>query len=232
MRARDLMTTAVLTVTPETPIADIATLLAGRGISAVPVLDATGRMVGIVTEADLVRRVAGEAARRKPGWFGALFAGLAGEDAESYARQYGDRAADIMTTDVVTVDEDTPAGDIARIMEQRGVKRLPVLHHGRLAGVVSRADLLGLALAAPKPVVDQISDERIRRCVEAAMREQPWADAYLVYPAVAAGIVTFHGYCRSPAVQNALRILAEGVPGVKSVTMKVVPPPPFLLGVP
>lgn len=232
MRARDLMTTAVLTVTPETPIAEIATLLAARGISAVPVLDAEGRMAGIVTEADLVRRVAGEAARRKTGWFGALFAPRVGDDARSYAQQHGDRAADIMTTDVVTVDEDTPAAEIARVMEQRGVKRLPVLQQGRLVGVVSRADLLGLALAPPKPVPEQMSDERIRRSVEAAMREQPWADAYLVYPAVAAGTVTFHGYCRSPAVQNALRILAEGVPGVKGVTMQVVPPPPFLLGVP
>jgi CBS domain-containing protein len=232
MRARDLMTTTVLTVSPETPIADVAALLASRGISAVPVLDAEGKMVGIVTEADLVRRVAGEAARRKVGWFGALFAAGARDDAASYARQHGDRAADVMSADVVTVDEDTPAAEIARIMEQRGVKRLPVLRRGRLAGVVSRADLLGLALATPKPVVEQMSDERIRRSVEAAMREQPWADAYLVYPAVAAGIVTFHGYCRSPAVQNALRILAEAVPGVKGVTMKVVPPPPFLLGVP
>jgi CBS domain-containing protein len=232
MLAKDLMTTAVVTVTPGTPVGEIANLLASRGISAVPVLEADGRMVGLVTEADLVRRVAGEASGRKPGWFATLLTGGAGAEAERYARLHGGRASDVMSVDLVTVKEETPAGDIARIMEERRVKRVPVLRDGRLAGIVSRADLLGLALSAPAADGEPVSDERIRRAVEAAMREQPWADAFSVYPAVAAGVVTFHGYCRSPSVAKALRVLAERVPGVKGVDMQLTAPPPFVLGIP
>jgi len=232
MHAKDLMSTTVVTVTPETPVAEIASLLASRGISAVPVLEADGRMVGIVTEADLVRRLVGEISGRKSGWFTTLLRGRAGDEAERYARMHGGRASEVMSTDLVTVEEDTPADTIARIMEERRVKRVPVLRDGRLAGIVSRADLLRLAFSTPAVGDEQVSDERIRRAVEAAMREQPWADAYLVYPAVVAGVVTFHGFCRSPSVPKALRVLAERLPGVKGVEMQLVPPPPFVLGVP
>lgn len=230
--ARDLMTSNVVTVTPETPVADIAHLLASRGISAVPVLGSGGRLLGIVTEADLVRRVAGEPAGRKRGWFATLLTRRVGAEAERYARLHGSKARDVMTTDLVTVEEDAPAEEIARLMEERRVKRVPVLREGRLAGIVSRADLLGLALSRVAPAEGQPSDERIRRAVEAAMREQPWADAYMVYPAVEDGIVTFHGFCRSPAVPKALRVLAERVPGVRGVEVELEPPPPFMLGVP
>lgn len=232
MHAKDLMTTAVVTVTPDTPVPDIANLLASRGISAVPVLDAEGIMVGIVTEADLVRRLAGDTSGPKLGWFFSRVIGGAAAEADRYTRLYGGRACDVMSTDLVTVEEDTPVGDIARIMEEKRVKRVPVLREGRLAGIVSRADLLGLAFAGPAVGSGPVSDERIRRAVEAAMREQPWADAYAVYPAVAAGVVTFHGYCRSPAVPKALRVLAEGVPGVTGVEMLLTAPPRFVLGVP
>ena len=230
--ARDLMTTDVVSVTPETPIADIARLLASRGISAVPVLGPDGRLEGIVTEADLVRRVAGEPAGRKSGWFATLLTRRARAEADRYARMHGGKARDVMTTDLVTVEEGTPAHEIARLMEERRVKRVPVLREGRLAGVVSRADLLGLALSDAGATEEQPSDERIRRAVEASLREQPWADAYMVYPAVQDGVVTFHGFCRSPAVPKALRVLAERIPGVKRVELRLEAPPPFVLGVP
>ncbi|MCW8086640.1 CBS domain-containing protein [Sabulicella glaciei] len=232
MRAADLMTASLLTVTPDTPIAEVANLLASRGVSAVPVLEADGRLAGIVTEADLVRRVAGEAAGRRPGWFSTVVTGRVGTEADHYARMHGARASDVMTTEVVTVEEDTPAADIARLMEDRKVKRVPVLRDGQLVGIVSRADLLGLAFAPPSATAGPVPDERIRRAVEAALREQNWADASLVYPAVSSGVVTFHGFCRSPSVPKALRVLAERVPGVKGVEMDLAPPPPFVLGVP
>lgn len=232
MRARDLMTTNVVTVSPGAPVADIAHLLADRGISAVPVLGPEGELLGIVTEADLVRRVAGEPEGRGRGWFATLLAGRAGEEAERYARLHGGKAQDVMTTDLAAVEEDTPAREIARLMEERRVKRVPVLRGGRLAGIVSRADLLGLVLSGSETADEQPTDERIRRAVEAAMREQPWADAYMVYPAVREGVVTFHGFCRSPSVSRALRVLAERVPGVRGVELKLDPPPPFVLGVP
>jgi len=230
MRARDLMTTDLVTVTPETRVSDVAHLLAARGISAVPVVTPEGGLLGIVTEADLVRRLAG--GTPGGGWFAGLIGRRPGDTAESYARLHGQRAEDVMTTDLVTVEEDTPAERIAQVMEQRRVKRVPVLREGRLAGIVSRADLLGLAFSAPAEPATEASDTRIRRAVEKAIREQPWADAYLVFPSVQDGIVTFHGWCRSPAVPRALRVLAEAMPGVRGVELKLHQPPAFLLGVP
>lgn len=232
MHARDIMTTAVVTVQPDTPVAEIARLLAGRGISAVPVIAEDGRIAGIVTEADLVRRLAGDDAAGRPGWFAGLLGRRAAAEAGAYARLHGSRASDVMTTALVAVTEDTPVAEIARLMEARKVKRVPVLRDGRLAGIVSRADLLGLAFAAPATEEAMVSDERIRRAVEIALREQPWADTYLVFPAVEGGIVTFHGYSRAPEVATALRVLAERVPGVRGVEMRLRPPPPFMLGVP
>lgn len=138
-----------------------------------------------------------------------------------------------MTTEVVSVAEDTPAERIAELMEEKRLKRVPVLRDGKLAGLVSRADLLRLAFTPPAPTPEgEASDERIRRAVEAAMREQPWADVNIVYPTVEKGVVTFHGFCRSDSVPKALRVLAERVPGVKAVELKLEPPPALMLGVP
>jgi CBS domain-containing protein len=146
LRARDLMTAEVITVPPETPFIAIARLLAERGISAVPVVDAEARVKGIVTEADLVRRLAGEE-DRPVSWFASFFTNEARE-ADRYARTHGVTAADIMTEAVVTVGPDTPARPIAQLMEERGIRRVLVVQEGRLKGLVSRADLLR-ALAAP-----------------------------------------------------------------------------------
>lgn len=232
MLAKDLMTTNVVTVTAEARLADVAHLLADRGISAVPVLGPAGELQGIVTEADLVRRLAGEAASRPQGWFRTLLAGRAGDSAKGFARLHGQRAGDVMTTSIVSVGEDARAEDIARLMEERAVKRVPVLREAKLVGIVSRADLLGLVFGTAKAQETEVSDARLLRDVERALREQPWADAYLVFPSVEAGIVTFHGWCRSPDVPRALRVLADNMPGVKGVEMALRDPPVFLLGVP
>lgn len=232
MRAKDLMTAEVVTVTPEARLADVAHLLADRGISAVPVLGPEGTVEGIVTEADLVRRLAGEAAARPRGWLRALLSGRADETAKGFARLHGQRAGDVMTTNVIAVEEDTPVEEIAGLMETRGVKRVPVLREGKLVGLVSRADLLGLVFGATGADEVAVSDARLLRDVQRALRNQSWADSYLVFPSVEAGVVTFHGWCRSRDVPRALRVLAEGLPGVKGVAMELRDAPAFMLGVP
>lgn len=225
LTARDLMTAEVVTVPPETPAIAVARLLADRGISAVPVVDGEGRLKGIVTEADLIRRLAGE--EDKPAsWFAGLFTGPE-HGAERYARTHGVTAADIMTEAVVTVDPDTPATTVARLMEERGVRRLLVTTDGRLRGLVSRADLLR-ALVAPPPASEGLSDDRIRRAVIAAMKKEPWADTFYTVVDVKDGVVEFHGFGRSPEVQRGLRVLAENVPGVKGVVDNTQPMPIYL----
>ena len=225
--ARDLMTPDVVTVPPETPVMAMARLLADRGISAVPVVDAEGKVLGIVTEADLIRRLAGE--EDKPSsWFGALFADPASQ-AERYARTHGVTAKDLMTEKVVSVTPDTTAAHIAQMMEKQNIRRVIVVENEKLKGIVSRADLLR-ALVAPVHEDADLSDERVRRAVMAAMKNEPWTDTFYTMVEVKDGIVTFHGFRRSDAVQKALRVLAENVPGVKGVQDDTQPMPVFIYG--
>jgi CBS domain-containing protein len=173
MQAKELMTTTVVMVTPETPVVEIAHRLASRGFCTVPVL-----------VADVVRRLAGDTSARTSGWLSTILNRGSGAKADRYACLHGDRAS----------------------------------------------DLLRLAFSAPLAGAEPASDERIRRAVEAAMCEEPSPVAYSVYPAVAARVVTFHGYCRSFSGPKARRLLAERVPGVKRVNLKLASLPPFILG--
>lgn len=228
MRARDLMTTSLVTIPPDAPVEAVARMLAERGISGVPVVDAEGRLLGLVTEGDLLRRLA--AAEDRPrSWLAGLFAS-ATEQARRYARLHGRKARDVMTTDLVTAEEDTPVEHVARIIEERNIRRVPVLRDGRLVGVVSRADLLRALVAPPGALAADAPDSRIRARLVAAMREQPWADTYYIFPEVEDGVVTFYGFSRSESVKQGLRVLAEGVPGVKAVRFATETVPPDIIG--
>ena len=225
--ARDLMTPDVVTVPPETPVMAMARLLSDRGISAVPVVDPAGAVLGIVTEADLIRRLAGE--EDKPSsWFGALFSDPASQ-AERFARTHGVTAKDLMTEKVVAVTPETTAAHIAHMMEEQKIRRVVVLEGDKLRGIVSRADLLR-ALVTPAHEDAELSDERVRRAVMAAMKKEPWTDTFYTMVEVKEGKVTFHGFRRSDAVQKALRVLAENVPGVKGVEDDTQPMPIFIYG--
>ncbi len=225
LTARDLMTPDVVTVPLATPVLAIARLLAERGISAVPVLGEHGDVMGVVTEADLIRRLAGEV-EKPASWFRSLFVNP-GEEAERYARTHGLRAADVMTEEVVSVTADTTAGEIAALMEEKGIRRVLVVEEGRLKGLVSRADLLRALVAEPSEVAD-CSDDRIRRAVLALMRKQPWVDSFHTLVEVKDGVVEFHGFMRDEGVKRGLRVLAESVPGVRAVRDETMPMPAYL----
>jgi CBS domain-containing protein len=228
--ARDLMTREVATVPPNMPVTSLARLLGDRGISSVPVADSQGCLLGIVTEADLIRRLAG--AEDKPAsWLLRLFRN-ADRQAERYARTYGKEARDVMTADLVTVDEDATAEHCAHLMEEHGVKRLPVLRDGKLVGVVSRADLL-LALMGPPERLGteaQDRDDRIRAALRAEMREQPWAESLYTFADVDDGVVTLYGFVRSDAVRRGLRVLASRIEGVERVEDRMEDAPSVLVG--
>ncbi|NKE44902.1 CBS domain-containing protein [Roseomonas frigidaquae] len=219
------MTSEVVTVPPATPVLSIARLLAERGISAVPVLEGTGKLLGIVTEADLIRRLAGEV-DHPTSWLGNLFAN-AERDAARYARAHGATAADVMSTDIASVGPATPAAEVAHLMEDRSIRRVLVVQDGKLLGIVSRADLLR-ALVAPRHEAMDLSDDRIRAAVLAAIRKQPWADTFYTLIDVKDGVVEINGFSRSAEVQRALRVLAQNVPGVKSVEDRTTPMPAYL----
>lgn len=228
MLARDLMSRNLVVVAPETPVSAITELLASRGISAVPVIDAEGNPVGLVTEGDLIRRLA-EAPRGPLGWFLDMFRSPKPLVAR-FAKAHGATARDVMSAELVTVPEDASAETIAQLMERHHIRRVPVLHDGKLAGIVSRADLLRAVLRdAQRPAsANQRDDAALLRAVIAAMREQPWTDTFWVYPDVEAGVVTLYGYARSEVLRNGLRLLAQDIPGVKRVEDKLKPMPLIL----
>ncbi|MBX6373943.1 MAG: CBS domain-containing protein [Acetobacteraceae bacterium] len=228
MRARDLMTTSLVTVPPDAPVEAVARVLSDRGISGAPVVDSSGKLLGMVTEGDLMRRLAA-VEDRPQSWIAGLFKS-ADDQAARYARTHGRKARDVMTTDLVTVDEDTPIEHIARIIEEKNIRRVPVVRDGKLLGVVSRADLLRALIAPPQSLSADAPDSRIRIRVLEAMRCEPWVDTYFIFPDVNDGVVTFYGFCRSEKVKQGLRVLAEGVPGVKEVRFETEEAPAYIVG--
>ncbi|MDP2623233.1 MAG: CBS domain-containing protein [Actinomycetota bacterium] len=226
MLAKDIMTTNVVTVTPDARVREIAQLLLKRHVSAVPVVDAENRVVGIVSEGDLMRRPETGTERHRSWWL-TLVAGS--EDlARDYAKAHGVRAADVMSGNVVTVTEDTPVGTIARLLEERHIKRVPVLRNDKLVGIVSRADLLrGLASRPAQPGVSPSTDDRaIRERLLQTLRTEPWAPTYLTV-IVTDGMVHFWGVVSSEEERDALRVAANTVPGVRGVEDHLVEMTPW-----
>jgi CBS domain-containing protein len=216
--ARELMSTEVVTVPPDMPVTAIARLLLDRHISAVPVLDAAGRLAGLVTEADLLRRIA--AIEDKPqGWLSNLL-GSFDTAALAYARSHGRLASDVMTRDVVTVAPEASAAHCAQLMEKHRIKRLPVADaQGRLLGVIARADLLRAALEPEAPLTGPHPDRdaRIRAALRKEMRSAAWADSFFTFTDVREGVVTLQGYVRSEAVRRGLLVMASRIEGVARV---------------
>jgi CBS domain-containing protein len=231
MRARDIMTADPVTVPPETPLEAVAALMAERHISGLPVLDAEGRLVGLVTDGDLMRRLS--AKEDKPASFFAALLGANADQAISYARAHGRRVRDVMSTTLATVAPEATVEEVAHILETKRIRRVPVVQDGRLLGVVSRADLLRAVMAPVGSGAEQeASDPRIRRAIFAAMHEQPWISSRFVFPMVKDGVVTFHGFLGAQEAITALRVLAEGVPGVKEVHFDTTPAPSLVIGMP
>ena len=153
MNARDIMTTGIISVTPETPIHEIAKLLLEQGISAVPVVDGDGVPLGMVSEGDLIGRDETEREARRDWWLALLAEGeTLHPDFLATMRTRNQTARNVMASPVVTVGEETDIGEIAQLLAAHRVKRVPVLRDGRIVGIVSRADLLR-ALVAEREAV-------------------------------------------------------------------------------
>ena len=218
MQARDIMTPDVITARPDTPLSELVRLMLERRISAVPVVE-DGNLVGIVSEGDLLRRPELGTLAPRPRWL--LLLGGAEREAADYARTHGRTAGEVMSHPVFSVAEDAPVEEVAAQMAQHGVKRLPVLRDGRLAGIVTRADLLrALALRLGPPAGDD--DRRIRAAVLAELSGQPWAPSPTdVGVQVRDGVVHLWGSVDSGAQRDAVIAAAESTPGVRAVEDKL-----------
>ncbi len=224
MRAAQVMSPGILTISAKASVFDAAELLVGAGVSAMPVVDGTGRIVGIVSEADLMRRAEIGTEPRKS-WFQRFFADDATTAAE-YVSLHARRVRDVMTSPVITVQEDALVGDVADLMAKHKVKRVPVLRGDVAVGVVSRSNLLQALLSRePEATASRSSDDEIRRDVEAVVAKQPWSSPWPANIVVNAGVVHLWGMVPSDAASSAYRVAAENVPGVKKVKnhMRLMP---------
>ena len=227
MQARDIMTSAVVTVTPENTVKDLALLLVEHRISAAPVVDPDRHVVGIVSEGDLLHRteIDTEKTRTRKSWWLELLG--TDEGAGDYIKSHARTVGEIMSRDPVCVKEDTPIADIAAILESRHIKRVPVLRDGRLVGVVSRSNLVqALASAEGTAYAEDTStsDADIRAMLMGELAGRGWAlsGRNIV---VRNGVVHLWGTIWSSDQVDAMRIAAEGIPGVTRIEDHTIPYP-------
>jgi CBS domain-containing protein len=223
MNVADIMTRKVISVTPETTIAEAAQLLLQHRISGLPVVDPGGAVVGIVTEGDLLRRVETGTQRRHSHWLEFLIA--PGRLAREYTDANARNVVEVMSADVVSVTPQDSLPEVIRLMEHHHVKRLPVIEAGRLVGIVSRANLVqALVRNLPKPAAgeDALGDAEIRERLLAEIAKQPWGPRAGVDVTVKDGIVELYGAITDDRERSALQVLAENFPGVKAVRDNLV----------
>lgn len=216
MNASDVMTVRVVTIEPDATVQAAAKLMLERGVSALPVVDTSGRLIGIISEGDLVRRAETGTERESSWWLN--FISGADQLAYDFVKAHGTKVSDVMTKEVVVAKPDTPLRDVARLLESHRIKRVPVVEEDLVIGVVSRANLLqALASAKPRQSTTQPSDAELRDTIIDRLSEQPWSHPSLLNPIVTDGVVDLWGMVLTPTEQDAVRVLVEETPGVRGV---------------
>ena len=222
MQAKDIMTVNVISVSENSPVHEIVSLLLKYRISAVPVIDSARKVVGIVSEGDLLRpEAANSAGTRRPWWLEAVSAG----QPVDYGKAHGRTAGAVMTRNVITVDENTPLNEIAEVLERHHIKRVPVLSDGRLVGIVSRANLLhGLA----NTIIDHhepgaAKDRQLRHELMKILMAEHKLDPVFVNVTVNDGNVRLWGVVENADEAAVAEAAAKTLPGVKSVENNLGP---------
>ncbi len=217
MRAKDVMSESVVCVGVNESIFDAAELLLGARVSAAPVVDDKGRVVGILSEADLLRRAEIGTAPARKSWLSRLLVSETSA-AHEFVSAHARKVADVMTKAVVIASEDTPLGELVDLMERRNIKRIPVVRNGKLVGIVSRSNLLEALLSRePEGPMLQPSDREMRGTVAAALEGRPWTSRWPVNVFANDGVVHLWGFVEDEEVRKAYRVAAENVPGVRRV---------------
>jgi CBS domain-containing protein len=216
MKAEDVMTREVISIDPDATVLQAARLMLQHHISGLPVVDKEGKVVGVLSEGDFLRRRETRTERRRSRWLEFLMG--PGRMASEYSHSHGRKVSEVMTPDVQTVDESTPLEDIVELMERRRIKRVPVLCGGQLVGIVTRSNLMhamvSLARGAQPVAAD---DAAIREQLLAEIQKEQWAPAATANVVVHDGVVELWGVIVDERQREALKIAAENVPGVKEV---------------
>lgn len=222
MKAMDVMVRDVVTVKADDDVSHAVKLLAEHDVSALPVVDEAGLVIGVLSESDLMRREEIGTEKHRPWWLEAVMPSTV--LAHDFAREHGRKVAEVMTDDVISAGEETPLGEIAGLLEKHRIKRVPILREGKLVGIVSRSNLIqALATAPAGESGDARSDRSIRLELLGRLGEQRWTDFGSRNVIVHDGVVHLWGLVGSPEEQKALVALAEQVPGVKAVADETIP---------
>jgi CBS domain-containing protein len=215
MRAHQIMTKDVITVTPHTSIEKAAKIMLQTRISGLPVMDDAGKLVGIVSESDFLRRDEIGTGRKRAAWL-QFFMGP-GRAASEFVHERGRKVEDVMTPDPIAVDEQTPLQDLVRLMEKNDIKRLPVMSGTTLMGIVTRSNLLqavaSMAHEIPDPTAD---DDHIRERITQAVNKTDWRPISFE-ATVRNGVVHLHGIITTDEARKATIVAAENTAGVKKV---------------
>jgi len=216
MRVEDVMTADVITVGPDVSVHKAARLMSDHGVSGLPVVDADGSVIGIVTEGDLIL---GQAAPRARRWWQRFFA-----DPDELAREFqkaaGTTVGDVMTRAVVSVSPDLAIDTAARILYDRGLRRVPVVRDGRLVGILARGDLVKALAATPVFTVWAPDDELVTRMRE-RIKAEPWTSVGTIVEAHD-GVIELWGGVASEAERSALDAMARAIPGCRGVVNRLV----------
>jgi CBS domain-containing protein len=215
MRAHQIMTRRVITVATGASIVDAASIMLDKHISGLPVVDNAGKLVGIVSQGDFIRRAEIGTERKYGRWLKYLVG--PGREASDFVRERGRKVGEIMTPDPCTVTEDATLEDVVELMERNNVKRLPVVRGDQLVGIVTRSNLLqavaGLTRDVPDPTAN---DDHIRNHIIATVEKTDWAPFGLGV-IVANGVVHLSGVITNEQSREATIVAAENVSGVNRV---------------
>lgn len=221
MRAAEVMTRNVICIRPEASVLEAAKLLLGARVSALPVVGEDGKLVGLLSEGDLVHRVE-IGSEKKRSWWATT---LANREtlASDYIKSHGRLVRDVMTTKVQVAQEDTELAAIAEMMDAHHIKRVPVVRDGKVVGIVSRANLLQALIGTPRSIpVGTADDATLRERVMAELDRQPWSSFGVANVIVQDGVAQIWGFAENKQHAEACRIAAESVAGVKGVENHLV----------
>lgn len=216
MKVSDAMTRKVNTIQTDASVLDALHLMLSAKFSGLPVVDSTGTLVGMITEGDFLRRSELDTERKHARWLTFLLS--PGRLAREYALSHARKVGEVMTSGVVTIDENAPLADAVALMEERHIKRLPVVANGVLTGILGRSDLLKAYLgAAPIDAAAETSDAQLLQRIQTELDRQSWVPHALITLKVSNGVVDIEGIVTDERTREALNVLVENQAGVARV---------------
>lgn len=221
MKAEDVMTRDVIAVAPDATVLQAARLMLQHHISGLPVVDKSGKLVGVLSEGDFLRRRETRTEHKRSRWLEFLMG--PGRIAAEYSHSHGSKVSEVMTTEVQTVADETPLEEIVELMERKRIKRVPVLCGEQLVGIVTRSNLMHAMVSMARVVQPAAKDDgTIRETLLAEMQKADWAPVAMTNVVVRDGVVELWGTIVDERQREALKVAAENIPGVKAVNDHLV----------